>query len=157
MLHNLRLKITVLLFALTIAASKCAAHDLSLSGVRVVYRSSDAVVSVTTHISRLLRADGKGPDTVLDSRKLGEELENRLHLLFDGKPFLTSTPYVIADKANDLLVWQTVVSPAPSANLELLSRLYPEDKSSRTVVSIVRDGQLVEEVLLDADHPAILH
>jgi hypothetical protein len=142
------------LLALMGAASPARAHDISLSGIRVLYRHSEVVVNVTTHISRLLRAEGAGR-TTLTPVELDLAIRRRLHLRFEGKDPVAQQANVIGDNANDLLTWQAVL-PASTATCEVLARLYPEDPNSRTVVTLMRDGQVCQEALLDAAHPDLL-
>ncbi|MES2462962.1 MAG: HupE/UreJ family protein, partial [Armatimonadota bacterium] len=52
-------------------------------------------------------------------------------------------------------MWQSRY-PSEAASLEVLARLYPEDQTSKLVVSVVREGVTVQETLLDAAHPALL-
>lgn len=137
-----------------LAATPCQAHDPALSGIRVLYRSHDVVVSVMTHLSRLRRAEGRDDDA-MTATEIDAAIRRRLRIRFDGKSFVPSQANVLADNNADALSWQSVTS-APLKNCEVLSRLYPEDSQSRMVVSIVRDGQTVQETLLDADHPDFL-
>lgn len=130
------------------------AHDPSLSGIRILYRRNDVVVNVTTHISRLREAEGKGQMT-LSTAELDQAVRRRLHIRFDGKAWIPGGVNVIGDNTNDLLSWQAVVT-APVRECEVAERLYPEDGSSRTVVTILRDGQVIRETLLEETHPDLL-
>lgn len=154
MLRYYRLALLCMLLALLGAASPARAHDVSLSGIRVLYRRQDVVVNVTTHISRLLRAEGTGR-TTMTPVELDLAVRRRLHLRFGGKDLVAQHANVIGDDANDLLTWQTVL-PASIATCEVLVRLYPEDPNSHTVVTLIRDGQVFQEALLDAAHPDLL-
>src|ERR1041385_7583106 len=52
----------ILLAALCVlvgVALPARAHDPSLSGIRILYRREDVVVNVTTHLSRLEKAEGR--------------------------------------------------------------------------------------------------
>ncbi len=129
------------------------AHDPSLSGIRIVYRDADVVVNVTTHISRLLRSEGG--TKAMSPAALDQAIRKRLHVTIDGQEIQPKSANVIGDNANDLLTWQTIV-PIHASTCEVLSRLYPEDPASRTVVSVVRGGQTVREAFLDDQHPNLL-
>lgn len=135
-------------------AAPSHAHDPALSGIRVLYRSHDVVVSVMTHLSRLRRAEGRGADAMTPT-ETDAAVRRRLRVRFDGKAFVPSQATVLTDNNADALSWQSVTS-APLKNCEVLSRLYPEDPQSRTVVSLLRDGQTVQETLMDAAHPDFL-
>lgn len=145
----------ILIIAIGIGVALPAlAHDSSLSGIRIIYRDSDVVVNVTTHISRLLRSEGSG-NVAMNPVALDQAIRKRLHVRIDGTGLLPVHANVIGDNANDLLTWQTIV-PIHASTCEVLSRLYPEDPASRTVVSVVRSGQTVLETFLDDQHPNLL-
>ncbi len=130
------------------------AHDPSLSGIRILYRRHDVVVSVLTHLSRLRRAEGWG-DAAMTASEIDRAVQRRLRVRFDGNEFVPTQANVIDDNASDMLSRQTVIT-VPVKESEILARLYPEDPQSRTVVSLMRDGQTVQETLLDAEHPNFL-
>jgi hypothetical protein len=133
-------------------ALPAGAHDLGLSGIRVLYRSHDVVVNVTTPISRLRRAEGKA---AMSPAQLDQAIRRRLHVRFDGNPLSPQTAHVIGDSTADMLSWQTVLT-GPVKVCEVTARLYPEDPNSRTVVVLIRGGQVFQEALLDAAHPDLL-
>lgn len=143
-----------ILCALAVVVSPAGAHDLGLSGIRVLYRSHDVVVNVTTPISRLLRAEGQG-QAVLTPPEMDLAIRRRLHVRFDGRPLAAPQAHVIADTAADMLSWQTVLT-GPVHTCEVTARLYPEDQNSRTVVVLIRDGEVFQEALLDSSHPGFL-
>jgi len=136
-------------------ALQAVAHDLSLSAIRLIFRDKDAVVSVSTHISRLAQSQGCAPNS-MSSSAIKEAIDHRLSMRLDGNSLETQKASVSVDKANDLAIWQAVIAPSPKS-FDVLSRLYPDDKLSQTVVTVVRDGQASEEFLLNADHPMIAH
>ena len=135
---------------LLIAVSRAHAHDPSLSGIRILFRKGDVVVNVTTHISRLVRAEGDGK-TTLSPVTMDLAVRRRLRVIIDGKAFVPAKANVIGDNANDLLTWQAI-SPKPARDCDVTSRLYPEDPASRTVVSVLRDGVSIREALLEETH-----
>ncbi len=135
-------------------ACPARAHDPALSGIRVLYRSKDVVVSVTTPLSRLLRSEGvEGKSPTPDA--LEAAVRRRLHLRLDSQEMFVAKANVIVDKNSDILSWQVVLSGSPQT-CEVLERLYPEDPASKTVVVLLREGQVVQETLLDAEHPSLL-
>ncbi len=151
--HNVFRRFTTMItfLWLVMAAGVAHAHDPSLSGIRVLFRQSDVVVNVTTHISRLVRAEGGGRPG-LNPVETDVAIRKRLRILIDGKKPAIGQPVIIGDSTNDLLTWQLVV-PGVAAHAEVLARLYPEDEASRTLYSEVRDGVVKREALLDAQHP----
>ena len=130
------------------AVSPAHAHDPAVSGIRVLYRRHDVVVSVTTALSRLRRAEGWN-ETGGTMVEMDTAIRRRLKLQVDGKDLIGPKANLIADSAGDLLCWQTVV-PLPDHTVQALGPLYPEDSASNTVLTILRDGQAVEEMLLTA-------
>ena len=132
-------------------ASPARAHDPALSGIRILYRRHDVVVTVTTSLRRLQMAEG-GDGAVLTPERAERAVRRRLTLRFDGSVPIWPKANLILDRACDLLCWQAVVR-GPVRTVEALSRLYPEDPTSNTVVTVLRDGQAVEEVVLDSQHP----
>ncbi len=134
------------------------AHDPQLSGVRVIVGDGATLVSVMTHRSQLAAAGapGKSADrAALDAAAVDQAIRRRLMVRLDGAPFVPTAASLMRDDANDLLVWQSHY-PREAKIVEVASRLYPENPSSRFVVSVVRGGVTVEETLLDAAHPALV-
>ncbi len=133
-----------------VISGRANAHDPSLSGIRILFRKSDVVVNVTTHISRILKADNlqeNSSEVILDSA-----IRNRLKLRIDGEVFVPVSPHLIVDRPNDMLIWQSV-RPKPGYSCDILARLYPEDKTSKTVFSVLRDGKPIREALLEETVP----
>jgi hypothetical protein len=135
------------------------AHDPGLSGIRIEYRQNDIVVKVSTHISRLIRAESPGK-IELSPVELDQAIRRRLHIRFNGEDLVPATAEVNGDDQNDSVTWQITV-PATNCSYsnqpcEVLARIYPEDDYSRTVVSIVEGDNAVAQCLLDADHPDLL-
>ena len=128
------------------------AHDPQLSGIKVLVGGGRTVVSVTTHRSQLESAGGLSGKEPPAARDLA--IRQRLKLKLDGELFDPKTSRVLPDDEADLLVWQATLDREASGP-EVLARLYPEDPSSRTVVSLVKDGLVVREDLLDAAHPSV--
>jgi nickel/cobalt exporter len=137
-----------LITALLGSAAPARAHDPAVSGIRVLYRRHDVVITVTTALSRLRKAEGwdaaGGTTEAVDGA-----VRRRLKLQVDGKDRVWPTANIIADWASDVLSWQTVI-PLPDHTVKALGPLYPEDPGSNTVLTILRDGQAVEEVSLTA-------
>ena len=131
------------------------AHDQSLSAIRLIYRDKDVLVSVSTHLSRLYKSENWAPDS-MPLNAVKDSLSRRIKLRLDGKSFEPQNVFTSIDKSNDLLTWQAVAEPQPSS-CDVLSRIYPEDALSQTVVTVVRDGQACDESLLNAQHPEIVH
>lgn len=127
------------------------AHDPQLSGLRVLIGGGKTTVSVTTHLSTLAKAEGQ---SALTDLQVELALRKRVKLRLDGTNFAPTTTKLLRDDPNDLLTWQATLDKSIETP-EVLARLYPEDASSKLVVSVFRDGQSQLETLLDAEHPAL--
>jgi hypothetical protein len=127
------------------------AHDPMLSGLRVIVGGGKTVVSVTTHISLLTEAEGKP----LEPLAMDLAFRRRVRLRFSGTDFAPQKTNLLRDDPNDLVTWQATLDKEVAAP-EVLARLYPNDPSSKLVVSVLREGSLVQETVLDAAHPALL-
>jgi hypothetical protein len=152
--RNVRRKLTCLfaigvVVALLVAGSTANAHDPALSGIRVLFSTTGVIVNVTTHMSRLKKAEKRA---AMSRDDMESALRRRLRLLLDGSAPAFARPNVILDPANDLIIWQGRIDHTAKL-CEVQSRLYPEDASSRTVVTMIRDGIAVQDALLDSAHP----
>ncbi len=148
MIHRITVLLALTLATLLSTVSPAWAHDTAVSGIRVLYRRHDVVVSVTTALSRLSKAEG-WTEAGGTSEAVDRAIRRRLKLQFDGKARILPKANVISDWASDLLCWQTVLA-LPVRNVKALGSLYPEDPASNTILTVLRDGQAVEETLLTA-------
>ena len=145
-----KVAVMVSIAAILLVTGRANAHEPSLSGIRVLFRKADVVVNVTTHISRLVNANNlpQNPsESILDNG-----IRGRLALNIDGIRFVPVNAHVIVDRQNDMLIWQSVV-PKAAKSCDVLARLYPEDKTSKTVFSVLRDGKPVRDALLEETFP----
>jgi hydrogenase/urease accessory protein HupE len=149
------LLLSALIAFVVIRAPSAVAHDSSLSAIRLIYRDKDTVISVSTHISRLAQSHGCAVSS-MSSSAIKEAIDHRLVMRLDGKSIETHNASVSVDNANDLVTWQTVVAARPKS-FDVLARIYPDDKFSQTVVTVVKDGQASEEYLLNASNPGMEH
>lgn len=137
--------------SLILATALAFGHDLNLSGVRLIFRSNDLLVSVMIPRSKLIQSGGlSSKPSKLD---LQRAVESRLDLWLDGSRFQPAQSSLLDDPANDVLVWQANIPKKP-ARFELKQRLFPEDPASRTLVAVLRDGLVAQEATLDRDHLA---
>ena len=142
-----------LVVTLALAPTRAWAHDPALSGIRVLLRAGDTVVTVSTHLSRLRQAAHITGDA--SAADIDRAVVAQLHVRVDGRDFAPGAGNLISDSANDLLTWQAI-RPGAAKDVEVLSRLYADDAASRTAVTVMRDGRAVDEALLDAEHPSFL-
>jgi len=117
------------------------AHDLGLSGIRLIHRSQDCVLSVMVHQSKLQAGD------------LEAQIRRRLKVQVNGQPYSPGKVTLIRDDAADTVVLQSIIRGSVKSFV-VEQRLFPEQASSQTLVSVVKDGQTVSEVILDAKHPS---
>lgn len=146
-------RLLLLLLLALLLAPPARAHDPALSGLRVIVSKESTLVSVTTHLSRL--AEAEGVTGKLEPDQVDPAIRRRLQLRFGGQPVELGRATVLPDEASDLVVWQVRV-PERAERVEVLQRLYPEDPTSRFVVSIQRDGQGTEDLVLDTYTPSLV-
>jgi len=151
MIRRIPTLLALALAALVSAASPALAHDPALTGIRVLYRRHDVVVTVTTALSRLSQAE-RWNEASATAEAEDMAIRRRLKLHFDGSDLVWPKANIIEDRAGDLLCWQTVV-PHPDHTVHALGPLYPEDPGANTLLTILRDGQAVEEVQLTVAPP----
>ncbi len=139
---------------LLLGASRVAtAHDPSLSAIQVMYRSNDTVITVSTHISRLAKSEGNVRASQESTIWANRAILKRIRIRTNGKPVKFEKTTLILDRTNDQITWQTRTARANKA-LEVLSRLYPEDISSKTTITVVRNGVATDSMLLSANTPS---
>jgi len=139
---------------MVILPQSVSAHDIAISGIKIIYRPDDVLVCVSTHLSQLSKAEKLDLNRATPA-DIDFALRKRVHLRFNGVDFVPGKAFVMKDLVNDQLSWQASVEKS-STGYEVLSRLYPEDSNSSTIVSCVRDGQSVQEDLLSGEHPSLL-
>lgn len=140
LVNSARLGLAMFLWLLAVVAS---AHDLELSGIRIIRGRS---VSVAVHRSRLESREGRALSLV----DADLAIRRRLNLRIGGTDFKPTDSKV--SQSEDLLTWQ---AETPSRDgFEVQGRLFPEDASSRTVVTVLDGDRVVEEAVLDAAHPS---
>ncbi|RYX86084.1 HupE/UreJ family protein [bacterium] len=136
----------VVLVMLFLALSVTAAwsHTLNMTGVKVRFDSKGIAVSVVAHAHLLQTSDAK------------TEISNRLKLHINGQSFSPTQVQLIRDKANGIIIWQAQskakVSTAPQVALD--SPIFPEVADQRTVLTVIKDRQVLDEVLLNSAHPS---
>ena len=123
-------------------ATSAWAHDSNLTGIKIIRRTHDYVVSVSAHLSAL----GVSPALA------GDSLGNRLHISFDGVGLRDPKALVIVDRPNDQIIWQST-RKGSFRSFEVGQRLFPELPDAKTIVSVTNQGMVSEEILLDEVHP----
>lgn len=128
------------------SASHASYHDPNLSGIRILNRRKDTVYNVSVHLSRLFpKAGAHAPS----DREVDTAIRLRLRILVDGKQLKPAGVTVINDWKNDQVTWQTVV-PGHYQSVNVLKCLFPEDRNSSTLVSVLKDGVVEREWILES-------
>lgn len=118
------------------------AHDLQLTGMKILWNPDGVTVSVVTHAAKLGRGDA-------DSA-----IRGRVNVKLDDATFIPGASTLTRDTAHGLVLWQAQHA-GKVERVEVLSRLYPEDPQSRLVVTVFKNGRIAQETLLDAAHPTM--
>lgn len=127
---------------LILCVTTACAHDLKLSSIKVRLEKSGVAVSVQAHSHALS-----------DNAQPAAELSRRLKLRLDGKPFQADSSQILRDTANGIVIWQAERKGAAS-KVQVDAPLFPEKAGESTVVTILKDGQVLSEALVNAKNPA---
>lgn len=103
---------------------------------------SSVTVSVVAHLHALRSGDPKA------------EITRRLQLELDGKPFQPRNIQLMRDPANGIVMWQAQRDGA-AKSVTVAAPLFPEGTGLTTVVSVFKDGQVLDESVVDAEHPTV--
>ena len=136
-----RRKIVLTLTAFMLAAL-CSAHDPQLSGIGIAMKGDSAIIAVQVHLRKLAQDD------------IGQQISQRLALEINGQPFVTKNPDVTIDQSNGVAYWRAPYK-GDIKTFSLAHRLFAEDSGSRTIVSVTKDGQDLQETIVDAAHPSM--
>lgn len=133
-------------------SSACVAHDLGMTSLELVGKGKRTHLRLITPLSRLVERSGLSSFQPRPEQ-LDQAIRRRL-ALWRGESNLQPAQAALAvDSEADLLTWESDVE-GESSTLSLRSRFYPEDSSSRELVTVSQDGGSPVEVVLDANHPS---
>ncbi len=135
-----------------VAPCPASAHDPQMTGIRIVVRGGEVLVSINAHESRLAGAE-QAILRPMTEAEMSAALRRRLRLLLDGKSFAPTRVEMRRDRAQGVILWHAA-QPGVPRDLELAGRILPEDPTSRDVVTLQRGDRVTEEVVIDAAHPA---
>ena len=144
------LKLLAIFGVLLLLVAGALAHDPGISGIRIIKRSRDIVISVSTHRSQLAKAEHQ---STMSDDAVRVSLLKRLKVTINGGELHSGLPTMVTDPANDLITMQ-LVQPGAMSSFSVASRVIPELDDSKTIVSIAENGQVTQEVLLDKEHPS---
>ncbi len=120
----------------------CFAHDPKLSGIGIVMKGRAATIAVQVPAKNLVEGDQ------------GAQISKRLALFINGESFVPARAELTVDRANGIAYWRAPYEGV-IRSLSVSQRLFPEDSESRTIVSPSRDGQELQETILDRAHPSM--
>jgi hydrogenase/urease accessory protein HupE len=114
------------------------AHDSSISGLKVLLDKDGATVSVMTHMKDFGKADPKSG------------IVQQLFLVVNGKKWVCESPQILVDKPTDSITLQARISQ-PVESVEVTKRLFSTNPNSKTIVTIMKNGEAVGEGVLTSE------
>ncbi len=125
-------------------------HSLNMTGVKVRFDAKQVTVSVVAHAH------------ILQSTDASTEIAQRLKLRINGQAFVPTHIQLIRDAANGIVLWQAQqalasgkVFPA-SPQVEIDAPLFPELAAQSTVLTVIKDRQVLDEALVNTAHPSAI-
>jgi hydrogenase/urease accessory protein HupE len=125
-----------LLFLIITACA--SAHDPSISGLKIILEKDGAIVSVLTHISNFGQQDAR------------QNFAGEIKMLVNGKPWVCRKPDIMLDPKTDLMTLQAKITE-PVETIEVLNRLFPNKPVSKTIITVMKDGEAVGQAVLTAE------
>src|SRR5688572_26449705 len=119
------------------------AHDMNMTSVKVLLDEKQVTVSVVAHLHDLKTDDPSA------------EIASRLKLRLDDKPFSPRHAQLMRDAANGIVIWQAK-QPGAAAVVAVEAPIFPERKAESTIVTVIKDRQVLDEAVLDANHPSAI-
>ncbi|MCB8932666.1 MAG: HupE/UreJ family protein [Fimbriimonadaceae bacterium] len=145
----MRLRIPLWLVVAVLLPAASIAHDLNLTSVRLIEGPDGFLVVAQTPLSKLAESTGWKVESI-DLGRAEQALDARLKLDLASGERVSSQ--VMLDVAGDKVTLQRSYRGAlPAASLR--ARFYPEQPQSVTVFTVIRNGQVVGETVLDRTHP----
>ena len=125
-------------FILVILVATTFAHDSSISGLKIILDRTGAVVSVTTNISEFGKLDPKS------------NIVGQIKVLVNGKKWTCSEPTFMVDKPSGNITLQARINE-PVESIEVTDRLFADNPNSKTIVTVMKDGEAVSEGVLTTE------
>lgn len=122
-------------------AAQSFAHDPSISGLKIILGKDGAVVSVLTHISNFGKLDPKA------------NIAAQIKLLVNGRVWVCQSPEIVLDKKSDIMTLQAKINE-PVETAEVTDRLFPENPNSKTIITVMKNGESVGDAVLTTDFRA---
>ena len=121
-----------------VVAACSFAHDPSISGFKIILDKDGALVSIITHVSGFGKLDIKSA------------FPTQIHLKVNDRPWVCEKPVIEIDKRTDTVTLQARINE-PVQQAEVEERLFPENPISKTIVTVMKDGESVGEGVLTAE------
>jgi hypothetical protein len=138
-MNRLRYLVFILWTFLAVWLPEARSHDLNMTGIKVRLDADRTTVSVVAHLHALNYADPSS------------DLAQRLRLRLDEKPFAPDKMELLQDTANGIVIWQGH-SRISASRVAIDAPIFPEKPTEKTVVTVFKDRQLLDEAVLDANH-----
>ncbi len=122
-------------------AAQCLAHDSSISGLKIILDKDGAIVSVMTRLSNFGKADAKAA------------IARQVKLVVNGRTWVCENPEVVIDKPTDNITMQARIK-VPVESVEVIQRLFAENPNSKTIVTVMKNGESVGEGVVTTEFPS---
>lgn len=133
-MDSMRRLVPILAFLCALCCQSFA-HDPNLSSVLIDLTPGSSSIKV------VVRADKIGA-------KADDAIRSRMIVWLDGKRLAPTTAKINIDQAATELTWTSPFDETQSA-FEVRGKIFGEDESARTVVSIFRNGELLQSAVHD--------
>jgi hydrogenase/urease accessory protein HupE len=128
------------ILAILLLTAIAAAHDTSISGLKIILDKDGAVVSVNTHLSNF------GKQNIRDA------FPKAIRLAVNGRLWTCDLAEIIEDKPTDTVTLQARIKE-PVTGIEVLDRLFPTNPNSKTIAIVMKEGESVGEGVLTSATP----
>lgn len=115
------------------------AHDTSISGLKILLDKDSAIVSIQTAMSNLKK-----------SSVAKDALPKELNLKINGRAWVCQDPQITVDEKADIVMLQAKVNFAIE-RLEVSRRLFANNPNSKTIVTVMKDGEAIGEGVLSSE------
>ena len=114
------------------------AHDPSISGLKILLDKDGGIVSVMTHLSNFGKRDAR------------QNIAGEIKLLVNGKLWVCEKPDIMLDPKTDMMTLQAKIG-VPIETIEVQDRLFPTNPNSKTIITVMKDGEAVGQAVLTAE------
>ncbi|MBS1726564.1 MAG: HupE/UreJ family protein [Armatimonadetes bacterium] len=129
-------------FVLLIASCLAWAHDTSISGLKFILDAKGATVAIQTTLTNIKKT-GTTP----------EALGSEIHLQINGHNWTCEKPNLMVDKPTDNVTLQARIDE-PVESLDVSQRLFANDPTTKTIVTVMKDGDVAGQAVLTSEFPS---